>query len=236
MPRAAQVWAQQILAGTIVWLKHEPNKEMPKKLPGFLAGQDGITLVLSKGQAIRLCQEVNLAIKQHNQYEDRARLERQEMQANTARTDDNAKIPDYEPEKIYWTFKYTEIGEGAFEINLNYLTHKTPKTKSMLAQLGDMFAKHSAPNYTPKEDPFETWLTNAPAHKEDNMSKNFSTEVQAGNIQDNRPTIPGLDQHPSNNGEIPSAPVKKASYTREELIAKGWTFDDQGKPIPPKRA
>lgn len=55
------------------------------------------------------------------------------------------------------------------------------------------------------------------------LAYNESGEVIAGEYQ-------------LTNGVIYQVSSTPLSYTKDDLIARGWTFDAQGKPTPPQRA
>jgi hypothetical protein len=217
--RRAPIAAQRILGELIKLLPYAPT--FPHEF----------NIVVFQGEAIHLAQQVCHAIKQHNATEHERREQRwQEQVVQAKKPGGVVTLPDYEINIIPWVLKYRLIDPPRNPRDMNQSEGYTPRCtlyadypKGRQSKVGKMdeliaklFPKKIIEPTQPKQDPFETWLADAPVAHEDATEKNLPIEPQST--------------------DVPSAPVKKASYTREELIAKGWTFDDQGKPIPPKRA
>ena len=176
--RQAQVWAQQILLGLQTWKARQGERELPMDLPAEAFGkQDNEGFIVEQGQATRMCQEVNLAIKQHNAAED-ARVTQvwEEQKAEAVRNKaGTVTTVNYVPNKISWVLKYRCIdpprsAESPAEykprccIYIGIPELRGTKTRSLLAEMAETFHRNMHPpvQIQRKQDPFEKWLATEP--------------------------------------------------------------------------
>jgi hypothetical protein len=160
MSRIAQFWAHNMLGQIMEEIQQQsPPAEFPYDFPSA-------PKVLLIGQAIRMVQEVNLTIKQHNAEEYRRKDERWEAQiAQSKKPGGTVTLPDYEPNIIPWILKYkkldpTGVSPGRAQLFVDFPTgRKRDQTSKMLDLVHSLFPPSTSREPAKaKEDPFERYM------------------------------------------------------------------------------
>jgi hypothetical protein len=163
--RQAQGWAQQLLAGIKEQL--EARNHPMNFIPPFTPRLEGKSIVLANGAAIRTCQEVNLAIKQHNQLEQERADAAFEAQVAEAKRSKSGTVytQSYEPTFVYWRLQSSAISEAERELWVGLPQLSRNRGQSALGKLAEKFflgavagSERDVTTAQVKEDPFERMM------------------------------------------------------------------------------
>lgn len=169
MPRNAQAWAVAALERMKLVVGN--GNQFPMDFPGA---------VMMQGEATRFTQEINFAIKQHNQREEEKKAKRWEEQMEQAKKSKNGSvtIPDYEMERIIWVVKFKlidppSIGETRqktettnqlpgyqprVQLYADFPTGKQKKLGKMQALVNAFLKPLDLPKPAASDNIFEEWL------------------------------------------------------------------------------